>query len=76
MLQCLGIRPAGVKTTDFPCHFGTTKQIAEKLVLWAGNGGRTPSGAKAHVDISGPMYGLNPVPFTVSTFSASCKVVT
>jgi len=58
-----------------PGHFDTTKQVAEKLVLWTENGGNIPSGAEAHVDIAGLMYGLKPVPFTVSTFSASCKVV-
>jgi hypothetical protein len=67
--------PQGLKPHVFRGHFGTTEQGAEKLVFWTGNGGKIPSGAKAHFDIAGLIYGLKPVTFTVSTFSASCEVM-
>jgi len=43
-----------------------------RIWISLGESERHTSGAEAHVDIAGQMYGLKPVPFTVSTFSASC----
>jgi hypothetical protein len=49
------------------------KGAAEKLGIWGEIRGRHPSGAKAHVDIAGVMYGLKPVPFNDLSFPAACK---
>ena len=69
------LQSQGLKPLVIPELIGTTEQSAEKLGFWTGNGGKIHSGAEAHVDIAGLMYGLKPEPFTVATFSASCKVV-
>ncbi len=37
------------------------------------SGLESPSGAKAHADITWFMYGLKPVPFIGLSFSAACK---
>jgi hypothetical protein len=47
------------------------KQVAERGGNFAKSGGEHPSAAKAGIDSAGPMYGLKPVPFTKSSFSAA-----
>jgi hypothetical protein len=49
------------------------KQAAEKELILAGSCEKHTSGAEAHVDFTGLMYGLKPVPFNASSFSAVCK---
>jgi len=63
---------AGAKTIVFSATCGTAEEAAEKVVFAPE---RLPSGAKAHSDFGGLMYGLKPVPFTGASFSAACEVV-
>ncbi|MGD0802400.1 MAG: hypothetical protein ABR906_13900 [Terracidiphilus sp.] len=59
----------------FSASCGTTKLAAEKIGFSGESEDDFPSGAKARIDFAGFMYGLKPVPFTESSFSAACKVV-
>src|ERR1035437_7982703 len=51
------------------------KQAAEKEGTVSEFPEKSPSGAKAPVDSIALMYGLEPVPFTETSFSAACKAV-
>ena len=52
---------------------GATGQAAEKRLILDENHEKHPSGAKARIDSIDLTYGLKPVPFTTSSFSAACK---
>jgi hypothetical protein len=49
------------------------KQAAGKGLILVRNLEKHASGAKAPADFSVVTYGLKPVPFTGTTFSAGCK---
>jgi len=68
-------RASGAKAHVFSATCGTTEEAAEKGQFLSEKPEKRPSGAKARIDFAGLMYGLKPVPFIESSFSASSEVV-
>ena len=68
----------GVAAVDFVsaprplAKFGYGAKDLHQMLLNL-SGLESPSGAKAHADITWFMYGLKPVPFIGLSFSAACK---
>jgi hypothetical protein len=50
-------------------------QVSEKEREMGSKPEKHTSGAEAHVDFAGFMYGLKPVPFNASRFPAACKAL-
>jgi hypothetical protein len=62
-----------VKVEAVYIHPSGAKQAAEKGPILDRSCEKQTSGAKAHADFAGFMYGLKPVPFNASGFSAAFK---